>query len=290
MPKIKSKKTIKSVKSVKSIKKVLVSDVLKKAETLPPNRRKNYLKKFAVSFFKGAALAAGVATATALIYKVNKKNINNEVRTVINMAGDELRNEARKTSPIIQTEMDQILVNLQPKTDHLVETAVKKGFIEGKEQLKKHKPFLNETVEELGANAAKGAAQGTGGIMGLFTGQGGERKKPTYQREHKNINESNILPRQTRSAQKVLNNKNNAATIIQSNFRRNLAKRELEYKKELKKHKESKPFLGIFKGPAPIKGPIYNRPGIQQVKFGKIKKELKQRLLKKHLNLLKKIK
>jgi hypothetical protein len=51
-----------------------------------------------------------------------------------------------------------------------------------------------------------------------------------------------------------------------------------------------KPFLWIFKGPVPIKGNIYNRPGIREVKFGKLlKKHLRNKSLIKDFNLLKKL-
>jgi len=285
MPKKTVKRKVKKVKQVKNVKNVNINlpDVLKKAQSLPPNERKIYLKKFVVSFLKGIALAAGAATAATVIYKVNKKNINNEVRYVINTGGDELRNQAKKTSPIIENEMNQILNNIQPNTDRLVENSIKKGFDETKKQIINNKTFLNETVEELGVNAAKGATQGTGGIIGMFTGQGGERKKnlnngPKNQRELNNLNRGNILPGKTRNDQKLLNKQNDSARVIQSKFRQNLAKRELNYNRELKKYNESKPFLGFFKGPAPLKGAIYNKQGIQEVKFGK-------RVIKKHLKL-----
>ena len=53
----------------KKVKKnIIPKRVLEKAQSLPPQKRKRYLKKFAISFAKGVAGAAGAAATIGIIY------------------------------------------------------------------------------------------------------------------------------------------------------------------------------------------------------------------------------
>jgi hypothetical protein len=163
--KVKKVKIIKKrVKKVKIVKGSLKQE-LKNAEQLPPKERKSYLKKVLISFFKGVAATAGSIALIAVIYNFSKSMVNKEIKAVVTTASTQLRSEIKQTTPVVQNEIKDMLINLEPSANNLVKQSVVSGFEEGKKQLRESKPLLNQTVKEL----SKSATQGTGGLLGILT-------------------------------------------------------------------------------------------------------------------------
>jgi hypothetical protein len=312
MPKKKVKKTLKKRKLKK---------VLKEAQSLPPQERKIFLKKFAISFAKGIAGAAGAIATIGIIYKLSEKSIDNKINSTVRSATREGINELQRGIPGVSRQVQQealnAIQNVQPVANKMVRDAVTSGAEQGILELEKNQGTLKETAKGIAGAAIQGAQQNVQGPLAIFLGAS---KKPPVEkpqpnpenkgsRTRKEVDQTNILPpgsKRTRpgSAPSVLSKstskkinvveqvnpveelrRQTAAKIIQNRFRN---KQDYNKENEIYKNRGWNIFI-----PQPIEPRNRSRyRGIQTVGFGnrKNKVRLSLRGMKTDLNKLKRIK
>jgi hypothetical protein len=311
MPKKKVKKTLKK----RNLKKVL-----KEAQLLPPQERKIFLKKFAISFAKGIAGAAGAVATIGIIYKLSEKNIDNKINSTVQSATREGINELQRGIPGVSKQVQQealnAIQNVQPVANQMVRDAVTSGAEQGVVELQRHESTLKETAKGIAGAGVQGAQEKVQGPLSIFLGAS---KKPPVEKPQPNpekkgsrlaaeVDPRNIVEgtRRTRpgSAPSVLSKstskkinvveqvnpveelrRQTAAKIIQNRFRN-----KQDYDKENEKYKNRGWNIFI---PQPVEPRNRSRyRGIQTVQFGNRKNKLRLTLkgMKMDLNKLKRIK
>jgi hypothetical protein len=149
------------IKHIVEEKIVIPDSVLQKATVLPPKKRKRFLNKYAVSFLKGSAIAAGVIATTYVVYKINEKSIEKKVDTIVTRRMDNAAKHATTdiipgVSQSVQKEFDVILKNTQEKREQFIRDSVRTGVNEGKKQLDENKQYLTNYGTEITYDVVNG--------------------------------------------------------------------------------------------------------------------------------------
>jgi hypothetical protein len=300
----------------KSLKKRKLKKVLKEAQSLPPQERKIFLKKFAISFAKGVAGAAGAIATIGIIYKLSEKNIDNKINSTVQSATRESINELQRGIPGVSKQVQQealdAIKNVQPVANQMVRNAVTEGAQQGVLELEKHQGTLQQTAKGIAGAAIEGAQQNVQGPLAFIAGGNRKPTKPpqnpgnTGSRIRKEVDPKNILPEDTRrtipgsppsvlpksTSKKVEETdpveelrRQTAAKIIQNRFRN-----KQDYNKENERFK-NRGWNWLI--PQPVEPRNRSRyRGIQTVQFGSRKNKLRLTLkgMKIDLNKLKRIK
>jgi len=213
MPKRKVKKTLK--------KKLISPNVLKEAQSLPPQERKRYLKKFAISFAKGVAGAAGAAVTIGVIYKLSQKNIDNKINSTVRSATregiDELKQQIPGVSQQVQKEAIDAITNVQPIANKMIKDAVTAGTEQGITKLKEHEGELEDLAENIAGAGVRGAQKNVQGPLSWIAGGGNKNEK------EKNIN-SDSLPKSPPNQRERKNAEANADLILEGKRTKNQSK------------------------------------------------------------------
>jgi len=319
MPKKKVKKSLK--------KNIIPKKVLIEAQSLPPKERKRYLKKFAISFAKGVAGAAGAAATIGIIYKLSEKSIdkkiNSTVRNIAKEGADELKQQIPGVSQQVQKEALDAIKNVQPVANQMVRDAVTSGAEQGVSEIQKNKPFLEETVKGIAGAGVQGAQENVQGPLAWIAG--GHKKPPVEKppvpkalpnpenkgsRTRNEVDQTNILPegsKRTRTPTKlpvdsspsILRSKSKKVNVveqvdpaIEELRRQNAAKiiqSRFRNKQDYNKENERYQNRGwnIFI-PQPIEPKERSRHrGIQTVQFGRHKNKVRLSLKKLKMDLKK---
>jgi len=315
MPKRNIKKGIK--------KNIIPKKVLKEAQSLPPKERKRYLKKFAISFAKGVAGAAGAAATIGIIYKLNEKSINNKINSTVQSATREGISEIQRGIPGVSKQVQQealdAIKNVQPVANQMVRDAVTSGAEQGVVELQKNENVLQQTAKNIAGAGIQGAQENIQGPLAWIAGGHKKPTKPEPNPENKGsrirneVDQTKILPEgskrrrtptkppddsppsvlQKSKSKKVeeINEidpveelrRQNAAKIIQSRFRN-----KQDYNKENERYKNRGWNIFIPQPVEPRERPRHR--GIQTVQFGKNKVRLSLKEMKTDLKKLKRIK
>lgn len=274
---------------------------LRQAETLPPAKRKVFLRKLAVSFAKGAAIAAGAAVTIGITYKLSKKTIHREIQSAVRSATNEATNNIQKSIPGIseqlRSEVGTTISQINPVVQETVRNTVDNATAQALKNVKENEPVLMETANKIAGAAVEGAQQNVSGPLSFIVGGGGGKKKKEQEAPSKPVNPEN----KNKNLKKQVDKGNIIESPVGTPEGKRLTRSAL---KEGKKSETEQPtetttsLAPVVSQPEPtnlkqlseVSKQITQQqggPNIQEVEFGKRKIHLKQ--LKKDLKKLKKI-